>query len=90
MKTWAALNDNAKQAKIFWTNYRTMCDSRISAGGTEKITIPSNIRISSWSYDMEGHAKKWVERYCDLANRATQQLYKVSTPCIDDQHFKEN
>ena len=38
---------------------------------------------------MEGHAKKYVERYCELANRTTQQLYKVSTPCIDDHHFKE-
>ena len=24
-----------------------------------------------------------------LANKTTQQLYKVSTPCIDDHHFKE-
>ena len=38
---------------------------------------------------MEGHAKKCVERYCELANRTTQQLYKVSTPRIDDHHFKE-
>ena len=38
---------------------------------------------------MEGHAKKCVERYCELANNTTQQLYKVSTPCIDDHHFKE-
>ena len=48
---------------------------------------PKNLRISSWSYDMEGHAKKCVERYCELANKTTQQLYKVSTPCIDDHHF---
>ena len=40
-------------------------------------------------YDMEGDAKKCVERYCELANKTTQQLYKVSTPCIDDHHFKE-
>ena len=33
--------------------------------------------------------RKWVERYCELANRTTQQLFKVSTPCIDDHHFKE-
>ena len=46
-------------------------------------------RISSWSCDMEGHAKKCVERYCELANKTTRQLYKVSTPCIDDHHFKE-
>ena len=38
---------------------------------------------------MEDHAKKCVERYCELANKTTQQLYKVSTPCIDDHHFKE-
>ena len=38
---------------------------------------------------MAGHAKKCVERYCELANKTTQQVYKVSTPCIDDHHFKE-
>ena len=27
--------------------------------------------------------------FCELANKTTQQLYKVSTPCIDDHHFKE-
>ena len=38
---------------------------------------------------MSGHAKKCVERYCELANKTTQQLYKVPIPCIDDHHFKE-
>ena len=38
---------------------------------------------------MEGHAKKCLERYSELANRTTRQLYKVSTPCIDDHHLKE-
>ena len=70
-------------------NYRTMFESRISAGGVEKLPFPQNLRISSWSYDMAGHAKKCVERYCELANKTTQQLCKVSTPCIDDHHFKE-
>ena len=70
-------------------NYRTMFESRISSGGLEKLPFPQNIRISSWSYDMAGHAKKCVERYCELANKTTQQLYKVSTPCIDDHHFEE-
>ena len=69
---------------------RAMFESRISAGATEKLPCSENPRISSWSYDMEGHAKKCVERYCELANRTTQQLYNiVSTPCIDDLHFKE-
>ena len=63
-------------------NYRTMFESRFSAGRTEKLPYSENLRISSWSYDMEGHAKNV------LANKTTQQLKKVSTPCIDD-HFKE-
>ena len=66
-----------------------MFESRISAGGSEKLPFTQNLRISSWSYVMAGHAKKCVERYCELANKTTQQLYKVSTPCIDDHHFKE-
>ena len=75
-------------SKDVFDNYRNMFESRISAGATEK-QCSGNLCISSWSYDMEGHAKKCVERYCELANKTTQQLYKVSTPCIDDHHFKE-
>ena len=37
-------------------NYRTMFESRISAERTEKLPYSENLRISSWSYDMEGHA----------------------------------
>ena len=58
-------------------------------GWSRETTIPKKLRISSWSNDMVGHAKKCVERYCELANKSTQQLYKVFTPCIDDHHFKE-
>ena len=70
-------------------NYRAMFESRISAVATEKSPCSENLRISWWSYDMECHAKKCAERYCELTNKTTQQLYKVSTPCIDDHHFKE-
>ena len=70
-------------------NYRTMFESRISAGGLEKLPFSQNLRISSWSYDMAGHEKECVERYCELSTKTTQQLHKESTPCIDDHHFKE-
>ena len=65
-----------------------MFESRFSTWWAEKLPYSENFRFSWWSYDMEGHAKKCVERYCELANKTTQQLYKVSTPCIDDHHFK--
>ena len=88
MFSWAALKDNVKLAKILWT-ITEPCSNREFPRGVEKLPFPQNLRISSWSYDMAGHAKKCVERYCELANKTTQHLYKVSTPCIDDHHFKE-
>ena len=44
-----------------------MFESRISAGATEKLPSSENPNISTWSYDMESHAKKCLERYCELA-----------------------
>ena len=78
-----------EMSKEIVDNYRTRFETRISAEGVEKLPFPQNLRISSWSYDMVGHAKKCVERLCELANGTTQQLYKVSPPCIDDHYFKE-
>ena len=63
-------------------NYWTMFESIISAGATEKLLCSENIRIFSWSYNMEGHAKKCVERYCELAKQddsttSTKYLFPV-------------
>ena len=71
-----------------------MFESRICSGAKEKLPSrasgkPDAEIISSWCYDMEGHAKRCVKRYCELANKTTQQLYKVATPCMDDHQFKE-
>ena len=71
---------------------RGMFEPRISAGATEKLPIGSGkpgIDVSSWSCDVACHAKKCVERYCELANETTQQLLKVATPCIDDHRLNE-
>ena len=66
-------------------NYRTMFESGISAGATEKLPCSENLCISSWSYDMEGHAKKCVERYIvswrtgRLSNSTKYQLHALMT-----------
>ena len=67
-----------------------MFESRISAGETEK-----NYHIRKIFVFLRGPTtwkamprNVWND-YCELANRTTQQLYKVSTPCIDDLHFQE-
>ena len=45
-------------SKAIFDNYRTVFESRISAGASEKLPCSENLRISSWSYDTEGHVKK--------------------------------
>ena len=67
-----------------------MFESQISVGATEKMLGWEKLHAKTvaWSYDIEGQAKKCVERCCELANKKTKQLYKVSTPCLDDHHFK--
>ena len=75
-------------------NYKILFESRISAGAMEKLTETKATRkpdaetISSWSCDMEGHAKKCVERKCEFANKTTEQTYKVATPCMDEHQLK--
>ena len=56
---------------------------------TEKLPFPQNLLISSWSYDMAGHAKKCV--WNDIVSWQTR-IHNNSakySPCIDDHHFKE-
>ena len=60
-----------KTSKDIVDNHGTIFEFRISAGRVQKLPFPQNLRISSWSYDMAGHAKKCVERYCELANKTT-------------------
>ena len=76
-------------SKILWTITEPCSNREFPRREQRHYHSLKNLRISSWSCDMEGHAKKCVERYCELANKTTQQLYKVSTPCIDDHHFIE-
>ena len=68
-----------------------MFESRISAGATEKLPGEKKLHAQTvaWSYDMEGQAQKCVERPCELAKKDVEQLYKVSSPCLDDHQFNQ-
>ena len=87
---WVVLNE-CQISKDIADKHKNMFDSRISAGAMEKLPCSGKLdgNNASWSCDMEGHAKKCVERYCELANTTTQQLYRVATPWLHDHHFKE-
>ena len=86
----AVLKDNVKQAKILLTITEPCLNpefpqEQLKNYHAQKICVFHR----GLMYDMAGHAKKFVERYCELANKTTQQLYKVSTPCPDDHQVKE-
>ena len=68
--------------KMFWITYFCWNNWKITRVGKP------HARTVAWSYDMEGHARKCVERSCELAKK-TEQLHKVSSPCLDDHTFKK-
>ena len=68
------IHRECETSKEIVDNYRNMFESRISAGAIENLPCsckPDANTISSWSFHMEGHAKKCVERNCELANKTT-------------------
>ena len=69
--------------------YRTCLNPEFLQEQLKKLPYSEYFRISSWSYDIEDHVKNCVEQYDELANKTIQQLYKISTPCIDVHHFKK-
>ena len=65
-------------SRVIVNNYRTMFESRVSAGGVEELPFPQNLRISSWSYDMVGHdIVSWRKRR--LNNSAKYQPHALTT-----------
>ena len=70
-------------------NYRTILNHEFPRGELKNYHARKIFVFLRGPTIWEGHTKKCVERYCELANKTTQQLYKVSTPCIDDHHLKE-
>ena len=89
--TWDVLNVHANRMKwlsrIFQRclNHRFLPEQLKSYQGANK---PYAITVA-WSNDMEGHARKCLERYCELANKEVEQFFNVSSPCLDDHQFKQ-
>ena len=90
-KIWGWTQRESKANESVIDQHREMFESRLSATATELLPGCEKPRAKTvaWSYDMEGHAQKCAERNCELANENTEQLYKVSTPCLDDHNFQK-
>ena len=82
---------NANRTEVLLRSTKKIFESRISAGATQKLLAweKPHAKTVAWSHDMEGHAKKFVERDCEQADTNAEQVYKIFTPCLDDQKFKK-
>ena len=86
---WVTLNVNEKQTMILWritgicSNHDVLLEQlrNCQVGGGNLDRIPFTM--------LEAHAKKCVERSCELPTELNSAAVQVSTPCIDDHHFKE-
>ena len=91
---WVALNETVNQAKILWT-ITGICSNPGCQLAVKKLLYSEKIEaytISSWSYDMEGHSKKCVERYCELPNKdiCWRIVKRVRTNCSEMHLFSSN
>ena len=89
MFTLVALKNNVKHAKTLWTKTDPCPNPEFPQMQWNNYHARKPPNISTWSYDMESHAKKNVERTCELACELLNNFLKLSTPCIDDHQFKK-
>ena len=66
-------------------------ESRTSAVATEKLLgwQKPHATTVAWSYDMEAHAKMWVERYCELANKKDWAVAQSLNSLLGRQSLQE-
>ena len=65
MNIWVALKENVKSVMILWQTTEICSNPGFLVEPGEKLLTRASCKldaetISSWSYDMEGHAKKCV------------------------------
>ena len=80
-----------KPNEIIIVQYKKMFESRISAGTKKNYWDGKTLKHKQkrCPTTMLGHAQRCVERHCELGNKKVEQLYKVSSPCVDDHQFKQ-
>ena len=88
---WDVLNVNVKRMRASMSpkekcsTHEFLLQQLKKLPGREK----AHAKTVALLYDMEAHAQKCVERFCEWVNKKTKQSYQVSTPCLDDHNFKK-
>ena len=84
MFIWDALKESVKNSNEIVANHREMFESRISSVGAKEKLPESKATgkldaetMSSWSYDMEGHATKCVKDIAYLRMKRLNNYAKL-------------
>ena len=94
MCIWVALKERQIRKDIV-DNYKSMFESRISAGAVEnyqKPKLPRNLRQTQSLHGLMTWKVMRSNAWNDIANQRKKQLNsytKVATPCFDDHQFKK-
>ena len=73
MCIWDALNVNANRMNSLSTTKKCLPHVFLLEQQRNYQGEKLHAKTVAWSYDMEGHAQKCVERYCEIANKKTGQ-----------------
>ena len=75
----------------FIGQYNKMFESCISAGVIGNYQDGTNLvqKVQRGPATWKEMLEKCMERYCELANKKTEQLHAVSHPCLDDHQIKK-
>ena len=81
-----ALHKSKKRSKILWTITETCSNPESPQEQQKSYFVQWSLTQTFYHGPMiwKVNAKKCVERYCELANKTTQHLCKVTTQCHDD------
>ena len=81
-------NVNANRMKQLLNNLRRCFESRISVGATEKLPAweKPHARSVAWSNNKTCSKMRW--KILRTGKQEVEQLYKVSSPCLDDHNSR--
>ena len=95
MFVWVALKEDVRLARILWI-ITEICSNQGFPPGLRKNyqeqkpwwnLMPKRYLHGPMTWKVT--QRNACERYCEFANQTTEQLYKVTTPCMDDHQSKE-
>ena len=100
-RSWFGRTNIFPQSCVLGVYSKTMWNKQRCCWQLQNHVWIQNFRRSNWKITMLGKSEylfvvPWHGRSCQemcgtiswVGKKTTQQLYKVSTPCLDDHHFK--